>query len=197
MDLKIRNVPEDQVLVIQRKARKFGVSREEYLRRVIQEKAEEDELRVQEKYHKEVLDLKFQEMNIAEILDMTVNQALEFFKNDKIRKQIDLLREVGLGYLKLGQSLSTLSGGESQRLKIATELKNESNIYIMDEPTTGLHMSDIENFRRIVGALVDKNNTVIIIEHNPDIIKHADWIIDMGPEGGKAGGREIRRRGYF
>lgn len=143
------------------------------------------------RYHKEVLDLKFQEMNIAEILDMTVNQALEFFKNDKIRKQIDLLREVGLGYLKLGQSLSTLSGGESQRLKIATELKNESNIYIMDEPTTGLHMSDIENFRRIVGALVDKNNTVIIIEHNPDIIKHADWIIDMGPEGGKAGGEVI------
>ena len=135
--------------------------------------------------------MKFQEMNIAEVLDMTVNQALEFFKNDKIRKQIDLLREVGLGYLKLGQSLSTLSGGESQRLKIATELKNESNIYIMDEPTTGLHMSDIENFRRIVGALVDKNNTVIIIEHNPDIIKHADWIIDMGPEGGKAGGEVI------
>ncbi|MCK9627855.1 MAG: excinuclease ABC subunit UvrA [Bacteroidales bacterium] len=143
------------------------------------------------RYHKEVLDLRFQSKNIAEVLDMTVNQALEFFKNDKIRKQIDLLREVGLGYLKLGQSLSTLSGGESQRLKIATELKNESNIYIMDEPTTGLHMSDIENFRRIINALVDKNNTVIIIEHNPDIIKHADWIIDMGPEGGKAGGEII------
>lgn len=143
------------------------------------------------RYHKEVLDLKYNSKNIAEVLDMTVNQALEFFKNDKIRKQIDLLHEVGLGYLKLGQSLSTLSGGESQRLKIATELKNESSIYIMDEPTTGLHMSDIENFRRIVGALVDKNNTVIIIEHNPDIIKHADWVIDMGPEGGKAGGEVI------
>jgi excinuclease UvrABC ATPase subunit len=95
---------------------------------------------------------------------------------------------VGLGYLKLGQSLSTLSGGESQRLKIATELRNESNIYIMDEPTTGLHMSDIDNFYRIIKSLVARNNTVIIIEHNLDIIRYADWIIDMGPEGGKNGG---------
>ena len=90
--------------------------------------------------------------------------------------------------MKLGQSLSTLSGGEAQRLKIATELKNEGNIYIMDEPTTGLHLSDIDKFYRIVKRLVDKNNTVIIIEHNLDIIKYADWVIDMGPEGGKAGG---------
>jgi excinuclease UvrABC ATPase subunit len=98
---------------------------------------------------------------------------------------------VGLGYLKLGQSLSTLSGGESQRLKIANELKKEGNIYIMDEPTTGLHMSDIDNFYRIIRSLVDNHNTVVIIEHNLDIIRYADWIIDMGPEGGKNGGELI------
>ena len=99
------------------------------------------------------------------------------------------MQEVGLGYLKLGQSLSTLSGGESQRLKIAAELKKEGNIYIMDEPTTGLHMSDIDNFYQIVKTLVKNDNTVIIIEHNLDIIKFADWIIDLGPEGGKKGGQ--------
>jgi excinuclease UvrABC ATPase subunit len=96
-----------------------------------------------------------------------------------------------LDYLKLGQSLSSFSGGESQRLKIATELNSESSIYIMDEPTTGLHMSDIETFFRIVKSLVDKNNTVVIIEHNLDIIKYADWIIDLGPGGGKNGGEVL------
>ena len=140
------------------------------------------------RYHSEVLELKFQGKNIAEVLDMPVNQAYEFFTSPKIKKHLHLLQEVGLGYLKLGQSLSTLSGGESQRLKIATELNNESNIYIMDEPTTGLHMSDIDNFYKIVKSLVSNNNTVIIIEHNLDIIKFSDWIIDMGPEGGKKGG---------
>jgi excinuclease UvrABC ATPase subunit len=143
------------------------------------------------RYHSEVLELKFMGNSIADILNMSVDQAYEFFKSIKIKKHLGLLREVGLGYLKLGQSLSTLSGGESQRLKIATELKNEGNIYIMDEPTTGLHMSDINNFYRIVKALVKKNNTVIIIEHNLDIIKYADWIIDMGPQGGKNGGELI------
>ena len=140
------------------------------------------------RYHPEVLDLKFFGKNIAEILDMTVNQSYEFFKSTRIRKHLHLLQEVGLGYLKLGQSLSTLSGGESQRLKIATELTAESNIYIMDEPTTGLHLSDIDNFYRIVKSLVANENTVVIIEHNLDIIKFADWIIDLGPEGGKKGG---------
>jgi excinuclease UvrABC ATPase subunit len=140
------------------------------------------------RYHADVLELKYHSKNIAEVLDMTVNQALEFFNTTKIKKHLHILQEVGLGYLKLGQSLSTLSGGESQRLKIASELNNESNIYIMDEPTTGLHMSDIDNFYRIVKSLVAKNNTVVIIEHNLDIIKYADWIIDMGPEGGKKGG---------
>ncbi|HNX66819.1 MAG TPA: excinuclease ABC subunit UvrA [Bacteroidales bacterium] len=143
------------------------------------------------RYHNDVLDLKLHDKNIAEVLDMTVNQAFVFFNSSKIKKHLHLLQEVGLGYLKLGQSLSSLSGGESQRLKIATELNNESNIYIMDEPTTGLHMSDIDNFYRIVKSLVENNNTVIIIEHNLDIIKYADWIIDLGPEGGKNGGELI------
>jgi len=143
------------------------------------------------RYHSDVLEIKYQDKNIAEVLDMTINQAYEFFSVAKIRKHLKILQEVGLGYLKLGQSLSTLSGGESQRLKIASELNNQSNIYIMDEPTTGLHMSDIDNFYRIVQALVAKNNTVVIIEHNLDIIKYADWIIDMGPEGGMKGGELI------
>ena len=143
------------------------------------------------RYHADVLDLKLQGKNIAEVLDMTVNQASDFFKSPKIKKHLNLLQEVGLDYLKLGQSLSSLSGGESQRLKIATELNNESNIYIMDEPTTGLHMSDIDNFYKIIKSLVANNNTVVIIEHNLDIIKFADWIIDMGPEGGKKGGELI------
>lgn len=140
------------------------------------------------RYHADVLELRYQGQNIADVLNMTVNQAEDFFKVPKINKHLKILREVGLGYLKLGQTLSSLSGGESQRLKIATELGKESNIYIMDEPTTGLHMSDIDNFYRIVKRLVDHNNTVIIIEHNLDIIRYADWIIDMGPEGGKNGG---------
>jgi len=143
------------------------------------------------RYHADVLELKYQDKNIAEVLDMTVNQAYDFFNSSKIKKHLHLLQEVGLGYLKLGQSLSTLSGGESQRLKIAAELGRESNIYIMDEPTTGLHMSDIDNFYRIVKSLVANNNTVVIIEHNLDIIKYADWIIDMGPEGGRSGGELI------
>lgn len=143
------------------------------------------------RYHAEVLEMKYQGQSIADVLNMTVNQALEFFKVPKINKHLKLLQETGLGYLQLGQSLSTLSGGESQRLKIAAELHKESNIYIMDEPTTGLHMSDIDNFYRIVKSLVDRKNTVVIIEHNLDIIKYADWIIDMGPEGGKNGGEVL------
>lgn len=143
------------------------------------------------RYHADVLELKYKDKDIAEVLNMTVNQACEFFTDPKIKKHLHLLQEVGLGYLKLGQSLSTLSGGESQRLKIATELNKDSNIYIMDEPTTGLHMSDIERFYEIVKSLVKRNNTVVIIEHNPDIIRFADWIIDLGPEGGKNGGELI------
>ena len=143
------------------------------------------------RYHAEVLELLYQGQSIADVLNMTVNQATEFFDVPKINKHLKILQEVGLGYLKLGQSLSTLSGGESQRLKIAAELGKKSNIYIMDEPTTGLHVSDIDNFYRIVKRLVDHHNTVIIIEHNLDIIKYADWVIDMGPEGGKGGGEVL------
>lgn len=143
------------------------------------------------RYHPEVLELKLNGLNIAEVLAMTAWQALVFFKSPKIKKLLKLLTQVGLGYLKLGQPLSTLSGGEAQRLKIANELSQQSNIYIMDEPTTGLHMSDIENFYQIIKALVDNGNTVVIIEHNLDIIKYADWIIDMGPEGGKLGGHVL------
>ena len=141
------------------------------------------------RYHAEVLELKYCGKNIAEVLDLSVNEALKFFNNPKINRQLQLLKEVGLDYLKLGQTLSSLSGGESQRLKIATELQKTSSIYIMDEPTIGLHRYDIETFYLIVKKLVDNKNTVIIIEHNTDIIKSADWIIDMGPEGGNAGGR--------
>ena len=135
------------------------------------------------RYHADVLQLKYKGYSIADVLDMPVNQAIDFFRNPKIKRQLQLLKRVGLGYIKMGQPLSTFSGGESQRLKIAVELCNEGNIYIMDEPTTGLHMSDIHNFFGIVKSLTDCNNTVIIIEHNLDIIKYADWIIDMGPEG--------------
>lgn len=143
------------------------------------------------RYTPDVLKLAYQDKNIFEVLDMSVNQALEFFDLSQIKKRIQLLKDVGLGYLKLGQSLSTLSGGEAQRLKIAAELHKEGNIYVMDEPTTGLHMSDIDRLYKIIQSLVEKNNTVIIIEHNLDIIKYADWIIDMGPEGGKKGGEVL------
>lgn len=141
------------------------------------------------RYHQQVLELVYNNANIADVLDMTVIQALDFFRDPKINKRLGVLNDVGLGYLKIGQSLSTLSGGEAQRIKLASELHKEGNIYVMDEPTTGLHMSDIERLYGIIKSLVDKNNTVIIIEHNLDIIKHADWIIDMGPEGGKNGGK--------
>ncbi len=140
------------------------------------------------RYHADVLSLLYQGKNIAEVLDLTVEEAIGFFSPPKIKRQLLLLEEVGLGYLKLGQTLSSLSGGESQRLKIAAELQTSSNIYIMDEPTTGLHRSDIEKFFRIVKKLVENGNTVIIIEHNTDIIRRADWIIDLGPEGGSKGG---------
>jgi len=143
------------------------------------------------RYKEDVLILTYKNKNITEVLDMTINQALLFFNNQQITKRLQMLQDVGLGYLKLGQSLSTLSGGESQRLKLAAELHKDGHIYVMDEPTTGLHMSDIERLYGVIKSLIDKNNTVIIIEHNLDIIQSADWIIDMGPEGGKMGGEVI------
>jgi excinuclease UvrABC ATPase subunit len=143
------------------------------------------------RYKPDVLELKFQGKSIADVLDMSVDEAFSFFTSAKIIKQLKVLQDVGLGYIKIGQSLSSLSGGESQRLKIASELHKAGNIYVMDEPTTGLHMSDILRLYNIIHSLVDKNNTVIVIEHNLDIIKYADWIIDMGPEGGRQGGEVL------
>ncbi|MNJ85119.1 UvrABC system protein A [compost metagenome] len=128
---------------------------------------------------------------INEVLDMTFNEALLFFKTPGLQKILQSLVDVGIGYLTLGQPLSTLSGGECQRIKLAKELHKKGSIYVMDEPTTGLHMSDIEKILGIMNMLVDKGNTVIVIEHNLDIIKNADWIIDIGPEGGKNGGEII------
>lgn len=143
------------------------------------------------KFKKEVLEYRFQGQNIIEILEMSVSDAIEFFSLKQIKKKLQYIEKMGIGYLTLGQTLDTLSGGECQRLKLANELNKESSVYILDEPTTGLHMDDIENFINIIEEIVDNGNTVIIIEHNIDIIKRADWIIDMGPEGGTKGGKVI------
>lgn len=141
------------------------------------------------RYNSRAQSYKYKGKDISEVLDLTVNQAFDFFGDvPSILKHITLLQDVGLGYLTLGQSLSSLSGGESQRLKIATVLKKTGGLYVMDEPTIGLHMNDIENFFSIIDRLVNSGNTVIIIEHNPDIIRRADWMIDLGPEGGSKGG---------
>lgn len=147
------------------------------------------------RYNKETLEVRFKGKSIADVLDMTINQAMEFFENQpSILNKIKTLQDVGLGYIKLGQSSTTLSGGESQRVKLATELSKRDTgktLYILDEPTTGLHFEDIRVLLGVLNRLVKKGNTVIIIEHNMDVIKTADYIIDIGPEGGAAGGRII------
>ena len=144
------------------------------------------------RYNRETLEVRFKGKSIADVLDMTVNRAVEFFENvPHIQHKIKVLQDVGLGYIKLGQSSTTLSGGESQRVKLATELAKRDTgrtIYILDEPTTGLHFEDIRVLLGVLQRLVDRGNTVIVIEHNLDIIKAADYIIDMGPEGGRNGG---------
>ena len=144
------------------------------------------------RYNRETLEVRFKGKSIADVLDMTINQAVEFFENQpRILRKIKVLQEVGLGYVKLGQPSSTLSGGESQRVKLATELAKKDTgrtLYILDEPTTGLHFDDIRTLMAVISRLVDKGNSVIIIEHNLDVIKLADHIIDMGPEGGREGG---------
>lgn len=144
------------------------------------------------RYNRETLEVRFKGKSIADVLDMTINRAVEFFENvPQILHKIKVLQEVGLGYIKLGQSSTTLSGGESQRVKLATELAKRDTgktIYILDEPTTGLHFEDIRVLMGVLNRLVDKGNTVIVIEHNLDVIKLADHIMDMGPEGGKGGG---------
>ncbi len=141
------------------------------------------------RFKDEVLAYKFNGKSISDVLGMSVRQALDFFSIKEIVRTLQALSDVGLDYLTLGQPLSTLSGGECQRIKLASELQKKGSIYVMDEPTTGLHMSDISNFLAIINRLVDSGNTVIVIEHNMDIIKNADWIIDMGPEGGNKGGK--------
>ncbi|MCF7824521.1 MAG: excinuclease ABC subunit UvrA [Candidatus Marinimicrobia bacterium] len=141
------------------------------------------------RYRPEVLEYRLQGLSIHDVLQLTVEQALTFFRQQTIRDKLHLLKRVGLNYLQLGQPLSTVSGGEAQRLKLADELGKQGNLYILDEPTTGLHMADIERLMEIVHELVDSGNSVIIIEHNLDVIAQADWIIDLGPEGGKGGGR--------
>jgi excinuclease ABC subunit A len=147
------------------------------------------------RYNRETLEVRFKGKSIADVLDMTINQAVEFFENQpSILNKIKTLQDVGLGYIKLGQSSTTLSGGESQRVKLATELSKRDTgktLYILDEPTTGLHFEDIRALLDVLNRLVEKGNTVIIIEHNMDVIKSADYIIDLGPEGGYAGGKII------
>ena len=147
------------------------------------------------RYNRETLEVRFKGKSIADVLDMTINRAVEFFENvPNILNKIKVLQDVGLGYIKLGQPSTTLSGGESQRVKLATELSKRDTgktIYILDEPTTGLHFEDIRVLMNVLNRLVDKGNTVIVIEHNLDVIKQADYIIDMGPEGGRGGGEVL------
>lgn len=141
------------------------------------------------RFKQEVLEYKYNGKSIVEVLDMTIADAVEFFSQKEIRNKLKYIVEVGLHYMTLGQPLDTLSGGECQRLKLAKELSQKGNIYIMDEPTTGLHMSDITSILNIINRLVEKGNTVIVIEHNLDVIRNADWIIDIGAEGGSKGGQ--------
>lgn len=147
------------------------------------------------RYNRETLEVRFKGKSISDVLNMTINQAVEFFEHQpKIFQKIKVLQDVGLGYIKLGQPSSTLSGGESQRVKLATELAKKDTgktLYILDEPTTGLHFDDIRTLMIVLNRLVDKGNTVIVIEHNLDVIKSADYIIDMGPEGGRQGGTVV------
>ena len=144
------------------------------------------------RYSQEALSYRYQGKNIVEILDMSAGEAYEFFKdNSKLRKALGAMIEVGLPYLSLGQPLSTLSGGERQRVKLAKYLDKKGNIYVLDEPTTGLHASDVQKVMELLDSLVDRGNTVIVIEHNLDVMKQADWLIDVGPDGGTAGGEIV------
>ncbi len=147
------------------------------------------------RYNWETLQVEFKGKNIAQVLEMTVEEALQFFRSHtQVMAKLQTLYDVGLGYIKLGQPAPTLSGGEAQRIKLSAELSKVTNtnvVYLLDEPTTGLHFVDLEKLLLVLKKLVEKGNTVIVIEHNLDIIKNADWIIDMGPEGGDGGGEII------
>ncbi|WP_406419757.1 ATP-binding cassette domain-containing protein [Streptomyces sp. NBC_01614] len=143
------------------------------------------------RFKDEVLRLTVDGNSIADVLGMTADQALEFFQDSGVRRRLRALRDVGLTYLTLGQPLSTLSGGERQRIKLATRLHRTGAVYVLDEPTTGLHMSDVDGLLGLLDRLVDTGNTVVVVEHNLDVVAHADWIIDLGPDGGRDGGRVI------
>jgi len=147
------------------------------------------------RYNRETLEVRYKGKNISEVLGMTINEAVEFFQPiPKIHRKLETLEEVGLGYIRMGQPATTLSGGEAQRIKLAAELSKRSTgstIYILDEPTTGLHFEDVKKLLAVLHRLVDQGNTVLVIEHNLDVIKTADYLIDMGPEGGNAGGQVV------
>ena len=147
------------------------------------------------RYNRETLEVKYKGKNISDVLGMTIEEAVEFFKPiPKIFRKLETLQQVGLGYVRLGQPATTLSGGEAQRIKLAAELSKRSTgntIYILDEPTTGLHFEDVKKLLGVLHKLVEQGNTVLVIEHNLDVIKTADWLIDMGPEGGNGGGQVI------
>jgi excinuclease ABC subunit A len=147
------------------------------------------------RYNRETLEVKFKGKSIADVLEMTVDEAWAFFQNvPKAEVKLNTMRDVGLDYIKLGQSATTLSGGEAQRVKLAEQLSKRSTgktIFILDEPTTGLSFADVDKLLHVLNRLVDSGNTVLIIEHNLDVIKQADWIIDLGPEGGDSGGELV------
>lgn len=146
-------------------------------------------------YNEEALEVHYKDRNISEVLEMTVEESLKFFENiPQIKNKLETIYDVGLGYIHLGQPAPTLSGGEAQRVKLATELSKRATgrtLYILDEPTTGLHFADIEKLLLILKRLVSTGNTVIVIEHNLDVVTNADWIIDLGPEGGDKGGQIV------
>ena len=147
------------------------------------------------RYNRETLEVKYKGKSIFDVLDMNVSEALEFFRNiPSIARQLETLEQVGLGYIKLGQPSTQLSGGEAQRIKLASELSKRSTgktLYILDEPTTGLHFADVDKLLQVLDTLVDAGNTVVVIEHNLDVIKRADHIIDLGPDGGFRGGQIV------
>jgi excinuclease ABC subunit A len=148
-----------------------------------------------QRYNRETLEVRYKEKNIADVLALNVAEALEFFAAiPKVQRKLQLLYDVGLGYIQLGQPATTLSGGEAQRVKLATELSRRSNgrsLYILDEPTTGLHLDDISKLLIILERLVESGNTVVVIEHNLEVLKRADYLIDLGPEGGEGGGKVV------
>jgi excinuclease ABC subunit A len=147
------------------------------------------------RYNREALEIHYKGKNIADVLDMTIEEALAFFANvPSIYNKMRTLNDVGLGYMRLGQPATTLSGGEAQRVKLSTELARRATgrtMYILDEPTTGLHFADVDRLLQVLQRLVDAGNSIVVIEHNLEVIKSADWIIDLGPEGGDAGGQMV------